>query len=283
MIKLKTINLVIKKVFPGVHQWLKNNYQKTYFYRRNKEIKDRLNFEAKVNSNAEQSIILNDIFGSNLIVHNGCFKGLRYIDQSSGSALLPKLLGSYEEPIREWIKDVIEVKKYSKILNIGCAEGYYACGFAMTMPSTIIIAYDIDAEARKQCERMMRLNDLDNIQINEECTHLKLNNECQPGVLIFCDIEGFECELLDPIRAPNMAYVDLIVESHDCFVPGITDKLISRFYMTHSIRIVVDYPYRLNLYKTPFKPNDYQYNYIINEKRPNYMKYIYMESINGRI
>ena len=71
---------------------------------------------------------MQEVFDNQYIIQNGHFKGMNYIKRSSGSALLPKILGSYEEPIQGWIKEVIEKK------NIGCAEGYYACGFARRLP-----------------------------------------------------------------------------------------------------------------------------------------------------
>jgi hypothetical protein len=44
-------------------------------------------------------------------------------------------------------------------------------------------------------------------------------------VLVLCDIEGAERDLLDPLAAPALAGMDIIVESHECLVPGITAEL----------------------------------------------------------
>ena len=102
-------------------------------------------------------------------------------------------------------------------------------------------------------------------------------------ITLFCDIEGFEKILLDPIKVPNLKYVDLLIEAHDCFVPNITEELIERFYLTHTIRIIVDYPYRIKNYKTPKFASKEQVEYIINEKRSSHMKFIYMESVNEKV
>ena len=192
-------------------------------------------------------------------------------------------MGSYEESIQDWIKEIIECKHYETILDIGCAEGYYACGFAIKMPKTNIIGYDIDEEARNNSMELKKLNDLTNVDIKEECTHEELNLRSKKNTLVFCDIEGYEKVLLDPIEVPNLRFVDLLIESHDCFVPNITEELIRRFYDTHTIRIIVDYPYRVNKYKTVNDATLEQYEYITNEKRPNYMKFIFMESIDGKV
>ena len=59
-------------------------------------------------------------------------------------------------------------------------------------------------------------------------------------VLVLCDIEGAEEELLDPDLAPALRKLDIIVESHECLRPGITQKLLSRFEATHTIELIED-------------------------------------------
>ena len=59
-------------------------------------------------------------------------------------------------------------------------------------------------------------------------------------VLVLCDIEGAERELLNPQIAPALADMDLIVESHDCLISGMTNLLIERFSPTHDITFVQD-------------------------------------------
>lgn len=241
--------------------------------------KNKVN-EAYIQKNKlHESIIIKDVFAEMYIVQNGPFKGMKYISRSTGSALLPKVLGSYEEPIQDWIQEVIDKKNYSNILDIGCAEGYYACGFAMRLPNTQIIAYDIDLEARNNCAELKLLNSLQNIEIKAECSHAELDKKSKAGTLIFCDIEGFEENLLDPNKVPNLKFVDLLIEAHDFILPNLTEILIKRFYKTHTIRIVVDYPFRIKNYNTPNSPSREQFDCIIDEHRPDYMKFIFMKAI----
>lgn len=270
----------IKKHTPWLFNSLKYVYINTAYYKNKLEKLKELQKENAKQRKLEESKIMNDVFDNQYIVQNGLFKGMKYIKRSSGSALLPKILGSYEEPIQKWIKEAIEDKKYANILDIGCAEGYYACGFAMRMPNTSVIAYDIDKDARINSNELKEVNNLTNIKINAECTFEELNRRSTSNTLVFCDIEGFEKTLIDPDKVPNLKYVDLLIESHDCFVPNITEELIERFYLTHTIRIIVDYPYRIKKYITPKLCNKEQLDYIINERRPLYMKFIYMESID---
>ena len=55
---------------------------------------------------------------------------------------------------------------------------------------------------------------------------------------MFCDIEGAEIELLDPERALALKGIDLIIESHECLISGITQTLINRFKESHQITLV---------------------------------------------
>lgn len=273
----------IKTTFPSLFNLIKRVYQDTSYYKVKTEKIKELQEKAKMQRNAEESKIMQEVFDNQYVVQNGHFKGMKYIKRSSGSALLPKILGSYEEPIKGWIEEVIEKKRYSNILDIGCAEGYYACGFAMRLPNAQITAYDIDEEARENTAELKKINELSNIEIKAECTHEELNQKSKPDTLVFCDIEGFEKILLDPIKVPNLKYVDLIIETHDCFVPNITEELIGRFYMTHTMRIIVDYPYRIKQYQTPLIASEKQMNYITDEKRSKFMKFIYMESNHAKV
>ncbi|MFW6312175.1 MAG: hypothetical protein ACOC1K_08070 [Nanoarchaeota archaeon] len=134
---------------------------------------------------------------------------------------------------------------------------------------------------KKKVKELSRLNNLNNIEVKGKCDFEELKAECEKKTLIFCDIEGFEKELLDPIKAPCLKKVDLIVESHDCFVPSITEELVKRFSNSHRIRIVIDYLPRIKNYAFPRKISKEQYNWIIDERRVPFMKFIFMESLYG--
>ena len=281
--KGKKIKETLKKNFPLLFNLLKNLYINTVYYRNKLEKLRKIQEANNKKREQEKAKIMNDVFNNEYIVQNGHFKGMKYIKRSSGSALLPKILGSYEEPIQGWIYEILEDKKYKNILDIGCAEGCHACGFAMRLPNTTITAYDIDEKARKNLNELKQINKLANIEIKAECTYEELNLKSKPNILIFCDIEGFEKTLLDPVKVANLKYVDLLIESHDCFVPNITEELIERFYLTHTMRIIVDYPYRVKNYVTPKVASKEQIEYITNENRILHMKFIYMESVNEKL
>lgn len=225
--------------------------------------------------------LMKKAFGNNYVVHHGPFSGMKYIQGSSGSAFLPKILGSYEEPIHNLIKEIVANKrKYKRILDIGCAEGYYAVGFAVNMPDVDVFAYDINDNAREKINKMIEINDARNIMVGVECSPDELNSMSQRGTLVFCDIEGAEKQLLDLARVPNLSLADILVESHDNAESGLTDLLIKRFYKTHAIEMVVDYPARKKRYATPNPVSSEDYDEIINEHRAEAMKWLYMKSLS---
>ncbi|MFZ1789307.1 MAG: 50S ribosomal protein L11 methyltransferase, partial [Saprospiraceae bacterium] len=93
-----------------------------------------------------------------LTVRMGPFKSMKYPKfEAVCSTILPKLIGTYEMELANIIEDV-KNKSYETIIDIGCAEGYYAVGFAMTTSNAQIIAYDIDPDARELCLEMAKLN-----------------------------------------------------------------------------------------------------------------------------
>jgi hypothetical protein len=54
--------------------------------------------------------------------------------------------------------------------------------------------------------------------------------------VIICDIEGAEDVLLDPVAAPALRGVDILVEVHEGMKAGRLDLLTKRFGPSHDIR-----------------------------------------------
>ena len=59
------------------------------------------------------------------VVRHGPFMGMDFLAHSEEGCHIAKLIGCYEQPLHSFIEQAI-LTSYSKILNIGCAEGYYA-------------------------------------------------------------------------------------------------------------------------------------------------------------
>ena len=131
----------------------------------------------------------------------------------------------------------IATKNYSEIIDIGCAEGYYAIGMALKCKSAKIYAFDINEKARQLCKEMAVLNNVDKrVIVKSEFTAEKLKNfEFSERGLIICDCEGYEKLLFNESNISNLKNCDLIIETHDLIDIEITTYLKKLIKDTHNI------------------------------------------------
>lgn len=173
-----------------------------------------------------------------LLVQSGPFAGMGYISEAVCSSLVPKLLGSYEAELHGVLEQIL-LRDYQTVIDVGCAEGYYAVGLALKLPRAEVHAFDIDARARALCTKLAQANKVgERVSVEGECNHERLNGLIRGRTLIICDCEGCELNLLDPNLAPEIKKCDLVVELHDMFDPNITPTMLSRFASTHEITLV---------------------------------------------
>ena len=113
--------------------------------------------------------IVGDLFPT-LTVAGGPFQGLHYPHRRSvGSALLPKLLGSYESELHAALEQLL-TQEHETVLDIGCAEGYYAVGLGLRLSKAEIYAFDTNPRGGEACAEMARLNGIDGrVHIGELC------------------------------------------------------------------------------------------------------------------
>jgi hypothetical protein len=207
---------------------------------------DSLNQSLRLLCKWRSVLIQNTLLGKEgTIVNQGALKGLNFISNSAEGCHVAKLLGTYEQPLQPFVESAIK-KQYQVVLNIGCAEGYYAVGMSLRMPNTRVLAFDIDTNARESCIALAQKNGVSGRLIvggrfNPE-DFLAYSDD---HVLVMCDIEGAERELLDVANFPALKRMDIIVESHECLIPGITQTLIDRFKDSHRITVVQDDGQRL--------------------------------------
>ena len=215
-----------------------------------------------------------------LEVQNGPFKGMKYPNfESAGSAIYPKLLGSYEKEINEYCENIID-GKYSEILDVGCAEGYYAVGLAIKNSKTRIFAYDTSEIARRLCREMAVLNNVsEQIIIGKEFTTDSLAEFKFTGKgLIICDCEGYEKELFTVQNIRNISNCDLIIETHDFKDINISTYLTKLFKETHEVKSIksVDDVQKALTYDFPIlnKQTLEEKKYILREGREGIMEWL---------
>ena len=68
-----------------------------------------------------------------------------------------------------------------------------------------------------------------------ECGAAELTALAGRRVLVICDIEGGERELLDPEQIPALKGFDILVELHGNVDKALPEKIISRFAESHEI------------------------------------------------
>lgn len=179
-------------------------------------------------------------------VAKGPFKGMLLGINSSWSSgdTCSKLLGTYEEELHPILSAVTKTA-YPLVIDIGCAEGYYAIGFALTMPTSKIIAFEISEKSRQICRSIAELNGVsERIEIKSECTPeslkpvIKTITKDGDHPFIKIDVEGCEYELLDPEVIPALKQCDILVECHDFARPNLTPILLQRFSKSHEISMI---------------------------------------------
>jgi ribosomal protein L11 methylase PrmA len=112
---------------------------------------------------------------------------------------------------------------------------------ARRMLNTQVFAFDLNPKAQEVCATLAKKNGVsDRVNVGALFRPEDFDKHANQKVMVLCDIEGAEKELLNPELAPGLKGMDLIVESHECLISGITQTLIDRFNNTHHITLVLD-------------------------------------------
>ncbi|RYI25273.1 MAG: class I SAM-dependent methyltransferase [Acetobacteraceae bacterium] len=169
------------------------------------------------------------------VVRSGPFAGMIYTVEASEGCRAPRLLGAYEASLHPVIETVM-ARAYPQVLDIGCAEGYYAVGLARRMPATTVHARDSDPKARDLCATLATANGVSGrLRVGAEVWHSDFALCARERTFILCDIEGGEATLLNPAEAPAQAEADILVEVHEAVHPGLLDTLTTRFAPSHRV------------------------------------------------
>jgi hypothetical protein len=181
------------------------------------------------------------------VIHGGLFRGMRYLSQSTEGALMPRLLGTYESELHSHFEAVLR-EGVDAIIDVGCAEGYYAVGLARLAPNVMVHAHDIEAQARAACAELARLNGVsDRVIVGGEFAPADFQAFAGRRVLVLVDAEGAEVDILDPARAPALAEMTIVVETHDVYRAGAEACITARFSETHHIVRVEQEPKRFDM------------------------------------
>ena len=149
-------------------------------------------------------------------VRSGPFAGMHGLKEAHHSALLPKLIGTYELELSDTIEEFVRSAP-QLIINIGAAEGYYAVGLLSRMPHARAIAFESEERGRILLRKLAEQNSVaDRLTIKATAKEQDLYEILSEGdkSLLVMDIEGAESELLSPRVFEALKNHLAIVELH---------------------------------------------------------------------
>jgi hypothetical protein len=191
-----------------------------------------------------RSIVEKTLTASKGRVLAGPFAGLLLTEsQSWGDGdMLAKLHGLYEREVLEILEN-IQPGSVDALVNIGCADGYYAVGAATLLNCPITHAVDLDPKALVCCEELAERNELKGkLVLSDDISAEKLSTIAGSAkrALVISDCEGFEHTLFDESCIANLDNCEFIIECHDGIVPHCTADLAERFAKSHSVRVITE-------------------------------------------
>lgn len=213
-------------------------------------------------------------------VQTGPFAGMTIVPEYSwGDGDSPaKLLGVYECELHSSILDAVH-RKPDKVINIGCAEGYYAIGLSRLLMHVPVTAIDISKDAITITTHNAAANscrNLEYLQMPADAQWLEKNIAMPERPLLIVDCESFELKILDLTLVPSLTKATILVECHDCMVPGITDTLVNRFRDTHTIEKIKQQSKDPYQFVELEEFSDADKWAIVSEGRPSTMTWLYM-------
>jgi hypothetical protein len=182
--------------------------------------------------------------GNDPVVHGGPFAGMRYPTGrlADVDAAVAKLLGLYEKEIG-WVFERAIENGVETFIDVGCADGYYAVGFAHASPATTTYAFDLSSSARDLCSETATTSRVgERVRIHGRFTVDGVASLLRRPALVLCDIEGGELELLTQPAAQTMAASVVVVEVHEDERPGTSDALRRAFESSHNATVVRQEP-----------------------------------------
>lgn len=174
--------------------------------------------EKKIIQKYRYKISLNIAESLNFTVSQGPFKGLELNRETywGRGDLANKCLGFYEFAVQKLIMDSQSEKRYSTFIDIGGADGFYACGCLINGMFDQTIVYELSDAGRGMIKKASENNGvLDKIVIKGAVSKDQLVNDIPEGAFILCDIEGNEYSLFDRETLSHLSSCRILIELHE--------------------------------------------------------------------
>ncbi len=174
-------------------------------------------------------------------VARGPFKGMVYPDPAHwASCRFEKVVGFYEFELNKRIEALLASdRRYTDVVIIGAAEGYYAVGFARALPDAKVHAFELHPQRVDVMRKLAEVNQVsDRLAIGGFCSPAVLNAlSLGERTLVICDVDGYEETIMDPKEIPALAQADIVLELHDFIVPNVSRTIRERFETTHLLEV----------------------------------------------
>lgn len=182
------------------------------------------------------------------VVQSGPFKGMLMMDHQAwkDGNLSSKCLGCYEEELHPFFEEQIKrlsLMERPKIVDLGCAEGYYSIGMARRLPNAEVFGVDISEDCVAILKQAAERNGVV-VRTGAPVAEVMTDPD-----LVICDVEGDEDCYLSLKSFPSLAHADIVVECHDYDLVSYTKSLTELFSDTHDVQ---------NVTEGPRDPNKYQ-------------------------
>jgi hypothetical protein len=210
------------------------------------------------------------------VIQSGPFAGMQLLQEEAweDDNQSTKIIGCYEMELHGTIEMEITrlAGKSAKIVNIGCAEGYYAVGIARRLPDAVVTAADVLSDAIRITRATAAVNNVTNIVISDDVDDMMNGPD-----LIVMDCEGAEINYLDIDKCPGLRRSTVIVECHDMPERSCTNILASRFNDTHEVLFChAEESRNPNCYPLLRELASHYRWLAVSEGRPNVMSYLVM-------
>ena len=173
-----------------------------------------------------------------LEVLSGPFAGMRYAESATVScALWPMLMGTYESELRESLDSLSKNANYSRIVDVGFAEGFYLVGLGRMFEGADLVGFDLNDDAKGLCEANASINGIDQnrLKLHGGFDAETFREELDDESLVVIDCEGFENDVIDSLEPEDFQKADWLIETHDHLVDGTTERMTVAFRDTHDV------------------------------------------------
>lgn len=167
-------------------------------------------------------------------VQRGPFSGLVFPPRALARSnyLSSKLSGTYEAPVIAFLAE--HAPSSELFVDLGSGDGFFLTGVALLNRGLKAIGFEINSYETTLAGHIAAINGVPYDQ-RGRATLTALKSLPEGNLLLLCDLEGVEEDLLDPVAVPRLQTATMIVEAHEQFRPNVVSTLRSRFSKTHEM------------------------------------------------